>query len=513
MRIRIAAIIAIFMVLCWVYGVLLLGSYQGYYCEEKYVVNADIPISISVIRPKEIRSDIPILLVHGYSGNRKTMKPLAITLASIGFVCVTIDLRGHGSSGGSMIVTDPLRVGFFEADILSTLRYLGSMGLNNESVIMVGHSMGGSIVSYLGIKYDFVLGVVSIAASIGRFADIAPRNFNVDNPRNVLFVLAGHDNFVNRSSVYEAFYRSLGFVGSENRYYHVDGGLKALFVDYGANHINVIYSEKTHRYVSEFISKLVYGDAVRPEVCGSALKDIAKISGLMGFLGVLLIIGTIHVGRIDVVLMSMSKGPRRNMLIYIVFGFVIYILSASLLLITTHLGIASLTTGSMVGFAFSVFLAFKPKITFSSVQRRAHILMDFAFGVLLWLGMVFVLEVTIGTYVMEILEIILARIIFLPIYLVCCAMYFLAFKMLRNRYSSAKSIVITLLIFVSYIALLSFTLSILGALILTIILVNLSIQIPALIILNRKQSIAVTTALSLLYASMQIIFTPIISFA
>ena len=139
--------------------------------------------------------------------------------------------------------------------------------------------------------------------------------------------------------------------------------------------------------------------------------------------------------------------------------------------------------------------------------------MDFAFGILLWLGTVFVLEVTIGTYVMEILEIILARIIFLPIYLVCCAMYFLAFKMLRNRYSSAKSIVITLLIFVSYIALLSFTLSILGALILTIILVNLSIQIPALIILNRKQSIAVTTALSLLYASMQIIFTPIISFA
>ncbi len=45
--------------------------------------------------------DVPIaMLLHGFSGNRIMMRMIALALADKGFVCASVDLRGHGSSEG-----------------------------------------------------------------------------------------------------------------------------------------------------------------------------------------------------------------------------------------------------------------------------------------------------------------------------------------------------------------------------------------------------------------------------
>ena len=47
--------------------------------------------------------DAPIsILLHGFSGNRVMMRMIALALAEEGFICVAVDLRGHGSSEGTM---------------------------------------------------------------------------------------------------------------------------------------------------------------------------------------------------------------------------------------------------------------------------------------------------------------------------------------------------------------------------------------------------------------------------
>lgn len=100
----------------------------------------------------EANSDITIVLLHGVKSNRSEMENIAqIIQDQVGINVLSVDLRGHGNSGGTR--GDIQYIGQYEddlADIVTTLR----KERPNEIIIVSGHSMGGGIVMRYASRND-----------------------------------------------------------------------------------------------------------------------------------------------------------------------------------------------------------------------------------------------------------------------------------------------------------------------------------------------------------------------
>jgi pimeloyl-ACP methyl ester carboxylesterase len=85
-------------------------------------------------------SDTPqgaVIIAHGIDHTRQVMLPRAAFLVRGGYDVLTVDLRGHGESGGSIVSP-----GLLEArDILGALRYIRSRG-DKDPVAVLGVSYG-----------------------------------------------------------------------------------------------------------------------------------------------------------------------------------------------------------------------------------------------------------------------------------------------------------------------------------------------------------------------------------
>lgn len=88
-------------------------------------------------------SDTIVLLLHGVMSDADAMRPAAIALhAKTGATVLSLDLRGHGTSGGAF--GDIAYPGQYEddvADVVATLREEAP----RARVLLAGHSMGGGI--------------------------------------------------------------------------------------------------------------------------------------------------------------------------------------------------------------------------------------------------------------------------------------------------------------------------------------------------------------------------------
>jgi pimeloyl-ACP methyl ester carboxylesterase len=78
-----------------------------------------------------------VIIAHGIDHTRQVMLPRAAFLVRGGYDVLTVDLRGHGESGGSIVSP-----GLLEArDVLGALRYIRSRG-DNDPVAVLGVSYG-----------------------------------------------------------------------------------------------------------------------------------------------------------------------------------------------------------------------------------------------------------------------------------------------------------------------------------------------------------------------------------
>lgn len=92
----------------------------------------------------DANSQITVVLLHGVKSDRSEMENIAQMLQKqAGVNVLSVDLRGHGNSGGKR--GDVNYIGQYEhdlADIVTILRKEHP----NETIILSGHSMGGGIV-------------------------------------------------------------------------------------------------------------------------------------------------------------------------------------------------------------------------------------------------------------------------------------------------------------------------------------------------------------------------------
>lgn len=98
-------------------------------------------ISANLIKPENFKDPLPALIfVHGWKSDQTGNIKRAAEIAKLGFVCLTLDLRGHGESEGN--IEQFSREDHIE-DIKSAYKYLADLKeVNPNKIGIIGSSYG-----------------------------------------------------------------------------------------------------------------------------------------------------------------------------------------------------------------------------------------------------------------------------------------------------------------------------------------------------------------------------------
>ncbi|MBO3753902.1 MAG: alpha/beta fold hydrolase [Candidatus Brockarchaeota archaeon] len=161
-------------------------------------------ISGVLYRPRAAAEENPlpaVVLVHGISSAKESMSSIALELARRGFVALSIDVVGHGDSGGRLGATKDPSLG-----ALAALRYAETLPyVDASSLGLVGHSLGAGAVRAAAAAHRRVKATVLIAGGLGGMAS-SPLEYGVLNttfPKNLLVAIGREDVLFNLDQVTE----------------------------------------------------------------------------------------------------------------------------------------------------------------------------------------------------------------------------------------------------------------------------------------------------------------------
>lgn len=104
--------------------------------------------------------DRGVLVVHGFTGNPHSMRPIAEALAAAGFTVELPLLPGHGTAVEDMIPT-----GFADWLGAAEVAYAELAG-RCRSVAVVGLSMGGALTTWLASEHPEIVGIACLNAIV-----------------------------------------------------------------------------------------------------------------------------------------------------------------------------------------------------------------------------------------------------------------------------------------------------------------------------------------------------------
>ncbi|WCO66394.1 alpha/beta fold hydrolase [Iamia majanohamensis] len=104
--------------------------------------------------------DRGVLVVHGFTGNPHSMRPVAEALAGAGFTVDLPLLPGHGTA-----VADMLETGFDDW-LAEAERAYGALAATCRTVAVVGLSMGGALTAWLASEHAEISGIACLNAVV-----------------------------------------------------------------------------------------------------------------------------------------------------------------------------------------------------------------------------------------------------------------------------------------------------------------------------------------------------------
>lgn len=193
----------------------------------------EVRIVYDVTMRPNIPMDAPIaILLHGFSGNRIMMRMIAMALADKGFICASVDLRGHGSSEGILSELDVL-----SNDVRAVVKSLQAKGVGDTSrLVLIGHSMGGGVILNLGSQLPSAMATIGVAPAA------SPDWVNTTIPRNLLLIISTGDAVINSTIVKQTFYKSVNGTLAFNEPHDINGAKRELFVVQGPDHLSILYN-------------------------------------------------------------------------------------------------------------------------------------------------------------------------------------------------------------------------------------------------------------------------------
>lgn len=99
-----------------------------------------------------------VLVLHGFTGNPQSMRPLAEAFAAAGFLVELPLLPGHGTS-----VEDMIETGWSDWVDAAESAY-ADLAARADRVVVAGLSMGGALTGWLGGRHPEIAGLVFINA-------------------------------------------------------------------------------------------------------------------------------------------------------------------------------------------------------------------------------------------------------------------------------------------------------------------------------------------------------------
>jgi carboxylesterase len=103
---------------------------------------------------------VGVLVIHGFTGNPVTMRPLADALVAAGFTVSMPRLPGHGTT-----IEDMLTTGWPEWSGEAERAYQ-ELAAKTEKVVVAGLSMGGTLTAWLAAHHPEVAGIILINAAV-----------------------------------------------------------------------------------------------------------------------------------------------------------------------------------------------------------------------------------------------------------------------------------------------------------------------------------------------------------
>jgi len=176
--------------------------------EDVKIPAAGFELSGLLYIPSEARPDSPrpaIVLAHGISNAKETLSGIALELSRRGFVALTVDLSGHGDSGGSLSSGDP------SLGLIDAINFVKSkLYVDHNSIGVVGHSLGAGAARRAAYEDDAVVVTVFIGGGVeersedpsyGTLSPTFPKNLLIAvGEQDILFDLQGLD-----ASLHQAF--------------------------------------------------------------------------------------------------------------------------------------------------------------------------------------------------------------------------------------------------------------------------------------------------------------------
>jgi carboxylesterase len=106
-----------------------------------------------------------VLVLHGFTGNPQSMRPLAQALAAAGFTVELPLLPGHGTS-----IDDMLTTGWADWSGAAEAAYIDLAGRCSR-VVVAGLSMGGTLTCWLASRHPEIAGIICVNPAVEPAAD------------------------------------------------------------------------------------------------------------------------------------------------------------------------------------------------------------------------------------------------------------------------------------------------------------------------------------------------------
>lgn len=235
-----------------------------------------------------------VILCHGLAVSKEFFANFAIEFARLGYIAVTVELRGHGNSYGKLTglglnFTNGAELMWpnlseLENEMFSAYYYLQSRSdVNMSAVSAIGHSMGGGLVLLTSVNHP------SWFRSVVVLAPMPVNEINLTNPRNLLLIHGGLDEAFTVQTEKELFIRATGNANFawNTQYGNLDDGTARKFVFRPYDDHALIYVDPVPIWESvNWVHFSTYGDAAHDQ--NRELGDLSYLMRL-GWMGIMIV--------------------------------------------------------------------------------------------------------------------------------------------------------------------------------------------------------------------------------